>query len=196
MGEESLIVRLTALAQLALAYYAFTKCVDCSKRPIRKIVESSIDPIGELLSLCSSLWSTAAPSSASEQANRSHAHPKKTHGWGFSGTKSADAAVKSEKPQQKLAKLAVEDLCESCRDAWIMAEQLNSSFQHLSGVNCMDDLFQPCTLCSERVQGLSRLERTLFEQNSPENLSEALRNACAAPETGFNRNRTNLHATV
>lgn len=134
MGEESLIVRLTALAQLALAYYAFTKCVDCSKRPIRKIVESSIDPIGELLSLCSSLWSTAAPSSASEQANRSHAHPKKTHGWGFSGTKSADAAVKSEKPQQKLAKLAVEDLCESCRDAWIMAEQLNSSFQHLSGV--------------------------------------------------------------
>jgi len=66
--------------------------------------------------------------------------------------------------------------------------------------SCMDDLFQPCTLCSERVHGLSRLERTLFEQNSEssfENSPEAL-NTCTLPAsaTSFDRNSMNLYATA
>jgi len=144
MGQEFILFA-SRLAYLSFSYVAFTYVVENSKRPIRKIVESSsIDPIGELLSLLSSLWKdtcTAAPSSAPKQANPAPSNTPRIGtadskaGWGFmhGRTRSVDTAVKKQNIQP-LAKLAVEDLCESCRNAWVMAENLNTSFQHFSGV--------------------------------------------------------------
>ena len=71
MGDGSVILR---LAGLTLAYGIFTLTIETSKRPIRKFVEStSLDCIGELWEMASSLWSAAAP--GQDVRSRSTAQP-------------------------------------------------------------------------------------------------------------------------
>jgi hypothetical protein len=164
--SDSLVVRLTGLA---LAYAAFTLTIDSSKRPIRKIAESSaLDTLGGLLSFAFSLLK-ASPSPPAEHGP-SHcqpaAHNRPEHVCAAEARPGGKVANSAMKQEHQVAQVAVEDLCASCRENWIMVEELASSFNRVGdgSRSCAGDLFQPCTLCSERVRGLSKLEHLLFEQ--------------------------------
>ena len=125
------ILRLTGLA---LAYAGFTLAVESSKRPVRKIVDSG-DPLGELLSLATQVWeemhTVAAffssgqwrhvPTQAADLVHSS-AHPPAGRTL-VVRSQSADLRVRAEQP---LVNVAVEDLCDSCRNGWVMANELSS----------------------------------------------------------------------
>lgn len=159
-----MILRLTGLA---LAYGIFTLTIETSKRPIRAFVASSspIDSFVGLWNLASSIWCSAEPGkdtclapSAQPPAGPSSSGAPAVH-------RVQSAASRSVAAPRKESRVAVEDLCESCYDGWVRAGELRAL---LSAINCEDELFQPCRLCSEREEGLFHLERTLQQHNSPQ----------------------------
>ena len=139
--ESSFILRLTGLA---LAYAAFTLTVESSKQPIRKFVDgTSGDPLRELLTLASTVFgeiSTAASLFASGRRgggdSRAPATPASCLPPEIMRTKSAETARVSLFPREDPcpANVVVDDLCDSCRNGWIMASALSSSFASVSGV--------------------------------------------------------------
>ena len=166
MADESLLLR---GVHLALACAAFTLTIETTKRPIRFLVESSpIDPVSELLALMSALWTAVdvfSPSTAAEirRAPRPAASEcPRTAVCSQPGA--AEASVGNAWDERPLPEVSVhvDDMCASCRDGWLMAEELKRVFPSA-------DLWQPCKLCSERAQVLSRLERTLLSKrgNTP-----------------------------
>ena len=129
--EENLVLRLT---RLVLMYASFTLAVETCKRPIRKLVDnSSIDPIGNFLILVSSLWNDVSVASSSAR-RKSPAPSTTTQVMRAEGDGQAKPTEDRAKRDLSLTKVAVDDLCQSCREGWNIAEEVKTSFRSFNGL--------------------------------------------------------------